>query len=58
MEKVKVLGKIVLPELEKREEQQEPEKFFKGNFPRAEDDGRCLCCEGWGCVECDLTGGY
>lgn len=27
-------------------------------FPRAETDGRCLCCEGWGCCACGHTGGY
>ncbi len=27
-------------------------------FPRAEDDGRCLICEGWGCPACENTGGY
>jgi hypothetical protein len=56
MEKVKLVGKILLPELPKKEKQQ-PQKLLS-DFPRAEDDGRCLCCEGWGCVECDHTGGY
>ena len=27
-------------------------------FERAEDDGRCLRCEGWGCDTCQHTGGY
>jgi hypothetical protein len=27
-------------------------------FPRAEDDGRCTLCEGWGCIDCHYSGGY
>jgi hypothetical protein len=28
------------------------------SFERAEDDGRCIKCEGWGCDACQHTGGY
>lgn len=28
------------------------------NYRRANDDGRCLACEGWGCCDCRHTGGY
>jgi hypothetical protein len=27
-------------------------------FERAEDDGRCVKCEGWGCETCCYSGGY
>jgi hypothetical protein len=28
------------------------------DFERAPDDGRCLACEGWGCWNCNFSGGY
>jgi len=34
------------------------ECVYDPDFPRADDDGRCLCCEGWGCCACGHTGGY
>ena len=34
------------------------ECIYVPDFPRADDDGRCLICEGWGCCSCGHTGGY